>query len=124
MRIYARLAYRLLIPAAMAVTSNSALAIEITREQCELIRAELISTTTSLKNSHEATRRTMLAMMDLAVLNFQIKQLGGDRLNPITDRLQKAMDEVTAATHDALATPDHSAAGALAFMQVCGPPLQ
>lgn len=110
------IAHRLLIAATLAGTLGSAHGMEITREQCELIRAELIASTTSLKNSHEAQRRTMLSMIDLPALNFQIKQMGGDRLNPITDRIQKAIDEMTAAGKEALATPDHSAAGALAWM--------
>lgn len=113
---------RLAMTAILVGAASGAQGMEISREQCELIRAELITSTTSLKNSHEATQRTMLAMFDLAALNFEIRQMGGDRLGPITGRLQKAIDEVTAAAKDALATPDHSTAGALAFMNVCGPP--
>ncbi|BCG91435.1 hypothetical protein MesoLj131a_02990 [Mesorhizobium sp. 131-2-1] len=102
---------------------SGAHAMKISREQCELVRAQLIRDATNLKNYQEAMKRAQLAMLDLAALNYQLQHLGGEHdVSPITDRVQKAIDEVSGATKSALATTDHSPGGATAFMDVCGPP--
>lgn len=95
----------------------------ISREQCELVRAQLIRDTTNLKNYQEGMKRAQLAMLDLAALNFQLQHLGGKpNVSPITDRVQRAIDEVSGAVKSALASTDDSPEGAVAFMNVCGPP--
>ncbi|AZO42947.1 hypothetical protein EJ076_18510 [Mesorhizobium sp. M7D.F.Ca.US.005.01.1.1] len=96
----------------------------ISREQCELVREELITSMSNYKASQEALRRAQIAMIDLVSLNFELQHLGGEHdLSPITDRVQKAIDEVSAANKYALAArKDNSAKGAIAFMNVCGPP--
>ncbi|CDX39176.1 exported hypothetical protein [Mesorhizobium sp. ORS 3359] len=118
------LAHRLLIAATSAGTLSSANAMEITREQCELIRGELITSISNAKAAQEGLKRAQLAMLDLATLNFELQHVGGTHdVSPITDRVQKAIDEVSAASKEAVAnTNNNSPQGALAFMRVCGPP--
>ncbi|MBZ9974036.1 hypothetical protein [Mesorhizobium sp. BR-1-1-10] len=108
--------------AAIASTLDSAHASEITREQCELIRQQLIASATASKNAHEAVRDINLAALDLVLLKLELEQLGGDKLRPVTDRLQKSLDTISAASSHAASEKGIVAKGALAFMHVCGPP--
>jgi hypothetical protein len=75
-----------------------------------------------LQNAHEAVRDINLAALDLALLKFELEQLGGDKLQAITDRLQKNLDTISAARSQAASEKGIVAKGALAFMDVCGPP--
>ncbi|BCH04719.1 hypothetical protein MesoLj131c_63910 [Mesorhizobium sp. 131-3-5] len=117
---------RLALTAILAAAVGDAQAMEISREQCELIRGELIISVSNARAAQEGLRRAQLAMLDLVALNFQLQHLDGKpNVTLITDRVQKAVDEVSAANREALAgTSDNSAKGALAFMDVCGPPPQ
>jgi hypothetical protein len=68
----------------LAGSVSSAHAVVISREQCELVRAQLIRDTTNLKNYQEGMKRAQLAMLDLAALNFQLQHLGGKQdVSPI-----------------------------------------
>lgn len=64
----------------------------------------------------------ILAALDLALLKFELEQIGGDKVRPITDRLQKNLDAISAASAHAVADKSMVAKGALAFMDVCGQP--
>ncbi|TIW72936.1 MAG: hypothetical protein E5V58_12995 [Mesorhizobium sp.] len=106
----------------LLATAGSAQALEISREQCELIRQQLVASATSSKNAHQALSDINLAALDLALLKFELEQIGGDKVRPITDRLQKNLDAISAASAHAVADKSVVAKGALAFMDVCGPP--
>ncbi|WP_217568802.1 hypothetical protein [Mesorhizobium sp. GbtcB19] len=95
---------------------------EISRQQCELIRQQLIAAATDSQNTHEALREINLASLDLALLKFELEQLGGDKVRLVTDRLQKNLDAISAATKHSVETTSFDKEGALAFMAVCGPP--
>ncbi|BCM19175.1 hypothetical protein [Mesorhizobium sp. J8] len=115
-------AHRLLIAATLAGTLSSAHGMEITREQCELIRRQLIAGATDSQNSHEALKEINLASFDLALLKFELEQIGGEKVRIVTDRLQKNLDAIAAATKHSTEVKSYDQDGLLAFMTVCGPP--
>ncbi|MFD1986809.1 hypothetical protein ACFSOZ_30720 [Mesorhizobium newzealandense] len=70
----------------------------------------------------KALRDINTAALDLALLKFELEQVGGDKVRPITDRLQKNLDAISAAAAHSVEVKNIVPEGALAFMHVCGPP--
>lgn len=105
-----------------AMACGDAKAMEISREQCELIRQQLIISIQTIQHSQNALIQIQFAAMGLVILQSQLEQTGNEGAIQIAQRLAKHVDAISAATKDAAAHDKLSPEGALAFMKVCGPP--
>ncbi|QGU20830.1 hypothetical protein MCHK_10065 [Mesorhizobium huakuii 7653R] len=114
---------RLATTAILVGTVSNAHSMEISREQCELIRGHLIASATAQKYYAEALVQSQIVAMDLVSLKFELKHISGEAgAQIIADRLQKDIDAISAASSSSSSVKSFVAEGIMAFGDVCGPP--
>ncbi|MGN6771013.1 MAG: hypothetical protein ACTHJQ_14400 [Rhizobiaceae bacterium] len=100
---------------------DSAGAMEISRDQCESIRRDLVATTQTLLRYRKAVRQMQVVAMDMVLMRDFLEGAGGDTARQLAARLTKDVASISAVTKDALSM-DAARHDDQTFVKVCGQP--
>lgn len=106
----------------LLMTASSTQAMEISREQCELVRGQLVASMQILQSYQNALKQSQFVALDLVMLKFEVSQIEGGGARTLEKRLQENIDRISEAAKSTLSMDRMEPEGALAFMKVCGPP--